>query len=93
MRYHLSRSNSIRGMEFDNKGRLVTKLSHFNKEEIEAMNVLFPKLKNMTFNQLHNLSPEISKLILKEVQKFDMKEAQEKVKQEYDKIKGDVFTP
>ena len=93
MRYHLSRSNSIRGMEFDNKGRLVTKLSHFNKEEIEAMNVLFPKLKNMTFNQLHNLSPEISKLILKEVQKFDIKEAQEKVKQEYDKIGGDVFTP
>ena len=58
MRYHLSRSNSIRGMELIIRVD-VTKLSHFNKEEIEAMNVLFPKLKNMTFNQLHNLSPEI----------------------------------
>ena len=94
MRYKLQRSNSIRGMEFDNKGRYVTKLSHFNPEEIAAMNEIFPNLKNMTFSQLHNLSPAIAKLLLNDIRpKFNLEEQQKKVQKDIDKVGGDVYTP
>jgi len=96
MRYTLQRSNSIRGMEFDDKGRYVTKLSHFNKDEIEAMNKIFPNLKNMTMNQLQNLSPEISKLVLNEVrykaeQKKVLKQKEELINR-LDEVRDEFFT-
>ena len=96
MRYTLQRSNSIRGMEFDDKGRYVTKLSHFNKDEIEAMNKIFPNLKNMSMNQLQNLSPEISKLVLNEVrykaeQKKVLKQKEELINR-LDEVRDEFFT-
>ena len=96
MRYQLQRSNSIRGMEFDDKGRYVTKLSHFNQEEIAAMNEIFPNLKTMTFSQLHNLSPAIAKLVLNEVRyKAEQKkvlEHKEKLTKRLDEVRDEFFT-
>ena len=96
MRYNLQRSNSIRGMEFDDKGRYVTKLSHFNKDEIEAMNKIFPNLKNMSMNQLQNLSPEIAKLVLNEVrynaEQKKVLEHKEKLTNRLDEVRDEFFT-
>ena len=69
MRYKLSRNQSIRGMEFSPDGRLVTKLNHFNPQEIEAFNTIFPQLKGMSFLQLHNLSGAIAEVFLSDVEK------------------------
>lgn len=69
MRYKLSRNQSIRGMEFSPDGRLVTKLNHFNQQEIEAFNTIFPQLKGMSFLQLHNLSGAIAEVFLTDVEK------------------------
>ena len=83
-------------MEFDDKGRYVTKLSHFNQEEIAAMNEIFPNLKNMTFSQLHNLSPAIAKLVLNEVRyKAEQKkvlEHKEKLTKRLDEVRDEFFT-
>ena len=55
IRHKLNRMNSIRGMSVQG-GEVTTKLTTFSPAEQEALNELFPRLKNYTMSQLHNLS-------------------------------------
>ena len=68
IRYKLNRMNSIRGMSVQG-GEVTTKLTTFSLDEQEALNELFPRLKNYTMSQLHNLTPQIAKVILSDLEK------------------------
>ena len=68
IRYKLNRMNSIRGMSVQG-GEVTTKLTTFSQAEQEALNELFPRLKNYTMSQLHNLTPQIAKVILSDLEK------------------------
>ena len=60
--------NSIRGMSVQGS-EVTTKLTTFSPAEQEALNELFPRLKNYTMSQLHNLTPQIAKVILSDLEK------------------------
>ena len=60
--------NSIRGMSVQGS-EVTTKLTTFSPMEQEALNELFPRLKNYTMSQLHNLTPQIAKVILSDLEK------------------------
>ena len=68
IRSKLNRMNSIRGMSVQG-GEVVTKLTTFSIEEQEALNELFPRLQNYTMSQLQNLTPQIAKVILTDLEK------------------------
>ena len=68
IRHKLNRMNSIRGMSVQG-GEVTTKLTTFSQAEQEALNELFPRLKNYTMSQLHNLTPQIAKVILSDLEK------------------------
>ena len=65
--------NSIRGMSVQG-GEVTTKLTTFSPQEQEAVNELFPRLKTYTMAQLHNLTPQIAKVILSDLEKGITKE-------------------
>ena len=67
-RHNLSRMNSIRGMSVEG-GSVVSKLLTLSPNEQEALNELFPRLKQYSALQLHNLMPQIANVVLTEVQK------------------------
>jgi len=67
-RHNLSRMNSIRGMSVEG-GAVVSKLLTLSPNEQEALNELFPRLKQYSALQLHNLMPQIANVVLTEVQK------------------------
>ena len=73
IRYKLNRMNSIRGMSVQG-GEVTTKLTTFSPQEQEAVNELFPRLKTYTMAQLHNLTPQIAKVILSDLEKGITKE-------------------
>ena len=60
--------NSIRGMSVQG-GEVTTKLTTFSVDEQEALNELFPRLKSYTMSQLQNLTPQIAKVILSDLEK------------------------
>tara|TARA_B100001287_G_scaffold214707_1_gene183571 strand:+ start:6170 stop:8962 length:2793 start_codon:yes stop_codon:yes gene_type:complete len=109
MRYKLNRSNSARGFSINKKGKTVSSLTEFSLEEQQALDSVFPQLKDMSSAQLHNLAPQIANVILtdlekaqkkgpeavKEFKKKQKEERREKVKAETQKQirEGDVFTP
>ena len=68
IRHKLNRMNSIRGMSVQGS-EVTTKLTTFSPAEQEALNELFPRLKNYTMSQLHNLTPQIAKVILSDLEK------------------------
>ena len=68
IRYKLNRMNSIRGMSVQGGG-VVTKLTTFSHDEQEALNELFPRLKSYSMSQLQNLTPQIAKVILSDLEK------------------------
>ena len=67
-RHNLSRMNSIRGMSVEG-GAVVSKLITLSPNEQEALNELFPRLKQYSALQLHSLMPQIAEVVLTEVQK------------------------
>lgn len=67
-RHNLSRMNSIRGMTIED-GAVVSKLTVLSPREQEALNELFPRLKQYTALQLQNLMPQIADVILTDVEK------------------------
>ena len=68
IRHKLNRMNSIRGMSVQG-GEVTTKLTTFSVDEQEALNELFPRLKSYTMSQLQNLTPQIAKVILSDLEK------------------------
>jgi len=68
IRHKLNRMNSIRGMSVQG-GKVTTKLTTFSLDEQEALNELFPRLKNYTMSQLQNLTPQIAEVILSDLEK------------------------
>ena len=50
-------------------GEVTTKLTTFSVDEQEALNELFPRLKSYTMSQLQNLTPQIAKVILSDLEK------------------------
>ena len=74
IRYNLSKRNSIRGMNVDNKDRFTTSLIHFSQEELKALEDIFPKLKGMTYLQLQSLSKPIAELLLNDIEKAQKKD-------------------
>tara|TARA_R100000655_G_scaffold109406_1_gene163814 strand:- start:3684 stop:4532 length:849 start_codon:yes stop_codon:yes gene_type:complete len=109
MRYKLNRSNSARGFSINKKGKTVSSLTEFSLEEQQALDSVFPQLKDMSSAQLHNLAPQIADVILTELEKAQKKgpeavkefkekqreERKQRVKAETQKQirEGDVFTP
>ena len=74
IRYNLNKRNSIRGMNVDDKGRFTTSLIHFSREELDALEDIFPKLKGMTYLQLQSLSKPIAELLLNDIEKAQKKD-------------------
>lgn len=68
IRHKLNRMNSIRGMSVQG-GEVTTKLTTFSVDEQEALNELFPRLKSYSMSQLQNLTPQIAKVILSDLEK------------------------
>ena len=68
IRHKLNRMNSIRGMSIQG-GAVVTKLTTFSLDEQEALNELFPRLRSYSMSQLQNLTPQIAKVILSDLEK------------------------
>ena len=52
-------------------GAVVSKLLTLSPNEQEALNELFPRLKQYSALQLHNLMPQIADVVVTEVQKTE----------------------
>jgi len=74
IRYNLNKRNSIRGMNVDGQGRFTTSLIHFTRQELDALESIFPKLKGMTYLQLQSLSKPIADLLLNDIEKAQKKD-------------------